>query len=161
MPAAVTPITDHTVRALAALPTQFQEKDILRAIVAAFADEIQEMEDVAADLCLLRQIVDCTGEQLDGWGEIVGELRAGRSDADYRTGIYAKIYRDNSCGEPNRMITAAKTITGAEGVLYAPGAAAATYSLTITNATTEPANMQTIMEAISPNGVGVDITFTP
>jgi len=153
MPEAVPIISDHVARALSHLTSQFQDKDFIRALVEAIAEEIQEAEDTAADLCLLRELRTCTGAQLDGLGEIVGELRGGRTDSDYRMGIYLKMLKNTSKGEPRRMMAALAIITAASWVNYI-GVYPAAYQLE-TDGATAPDNLYETMETISPAGVSV------
>jgi hypothetical protein len=161
MQTAVTPINYPGVQnlMLADLPAQFADKPRFQALFKALAKGEQELEDLAAALTFWRNLVDCVGTQLDGWGQIVGELRAGRSDADYRLGIIAKIYRNCSCGEPNRMMEALKALTGADSTLYVfdPD-----YPATFTMfymGTFNPTNFTAILEDIAPLGVEVSYSY--
>jgi predicted ATPase len=79
--------------------------------VRVFADQIQLLENATADVKILRQFAHAENAQLDSIGAIVGENRQGKSDAEYRIAILARINTNASRGEPERLITALRQIT--------------------------------------------------
>jgi hypothetical protein len=94
------------------------DQSLFSKFVQAFAAQIQNLENATWDTMLLRRIDVATGAQLDSLGEIVGETRQGKIDADYKIAILAKIQMNASCGEPERLIAAVKALTGATVVEY-------------------------------------------
>lgn len=88
----------------------------LKAMVKALVSELAECQPALLDIYLYRSIAESIGIQLDKIGDIVGELRAGRSDTDYRNGILFRIYQNNSSGEPETLIQAFKISTGSTNV---------------------------------------------
>lgn len=98
----VTQITDHSIRALSRLSSQFKGKENLEKLVKIFTDELQELEDAQFDLLLLRSVSTSVGVQLDNIGEHVGSLRGGQNDTEYRASISLQIGVNNS--EATEMI---------------------------------------------------------
>lgn len=91
-------ITDHAARAIARLLTQYRGAARLEAVVAAFADQVQAVEDAFADLLLARSLEAAAGAQLDVLGAILGEARQGYGDEAYRTHIAARVQTNRSGG---------------------------------------------------------------
>lgn len=68
---------DHGAIAQANLPLQFgRNKPLIRALVNAFAGELNPIEATLGDLFTLRWLDNATGVQLDLIGNIVGQSRA-------------------------------------------------------------------------------------
>lgn len=86
--------------------------------VRVFANQIQELETTTNDVLILRQFAYAENTELDGIGEIVGENRQGKTDADYRIAILTRINTNASRGEPERLITALKQITESTSVHF-------------------------------------------
>lgn len=90
--------TEHIAEAQANLLEQFKDKTNFDATLKAFVQQIQETEEAGFQLLNDRYLGTAVGEQLDGIGQIVGEERKGRSDADYEIGIRARIQLNVSEG---------------------------------------------------------------
>jgi hypothetical protein len=86
--------------------------------VRVFADQVQLLENASADVKILRQFDHAENAQLDEIGAIVGENRQGKSDAEYRIAILARINTNASRGEPERVITALRQITASTDIHY-------------------------------------------
>lgn len=63
----------------------------IQAIIASFADQTQLEEGMYFDLLDERSIYTAVGTQLDGWGEILDQDRAGRTDDEYRARLFIRI----------------------------------------------------------------------
>ena len=87
---------------------QFTESDRLHSYLRVFLVQAQEALNEAFALGQLRALSTATGKQLDGIGEIVGELRAGKADEEYRIALYFRIFLNVSSGEPERSTTMSK-----------------------------------------------------
>jgi hypothetical protein len=79
---------------------------------------VQELETALGELATVLDINASTGQQLDNIGELVGQPREGRSDADYRAAIRSKIATNVSSGTPDEVIETFKTLTGSTSVVY-------------------------------------------
>lgn len=110
--------TTHTADALSRLVQQFKGQAKIEALLSAIVDQVQEIEDAGQDLSDLLDIDLMTGVNLDHIGEIVGQPREGRSDADYRVAIREAIARRISSGTPDELIEAFASITGSTTIDY-------------------------------------------
>ena len=75
---------DHVTRGLSRLPAQFNGSTVLRTVLQIYLEEIQELEEAITEFLLQKNVDNAEGVQLDGIGEILGKLREGLSDSDYR-----------------------------------------------------------------------------
>lgn len=107
---ALTKTTDHVTRALARLLEQNKASASHRGIVTAFVDQIQAIEEAFYAFLVLRKVNEATAAQLDAIGKLVGQAREGRTDADYRTWINAKILINRSSGEINTLVDVTKLL---------------------------------------------------
>lgn len=97
-------ITDHLERSLKLLAEQFRNSSTHRALLAAFAGEVQELEDTLFSLIAGRALPTCTGEQLDRLALIVGETRDGDEDLAFRLRIGSRILINRRSGEIETII---------------------------------------------------------
>ena len=106
--------TGHAAEGLARLCEQYKSNADVQALLNANAVSVQAVEDALWQLQTMRlPLADATGAQLDGLGDIIGQLRQGRSDADYILWLKARLLANASVGEPERLIEIAFLITGA------------------------------------------------
>lgn len=94
----------HTQQALSRLIEFWKTKPNLRALLADYIDEIQEAENMLWDVIVKRLIAYAEFSQLDVLGKLVGETRDGRTDAQYRVRINARIAINNSRGRAPDII---------------------------------------------------------
>lgn len=105
--------TSHVAHGLALLIEQFKGKPKIAAVLRGWLQQAQELECVfMEDLRLERSVATAVGAQLDGLGDIVGEERAGRTDADYRLAISARIRANNSGGRHEELLVIARLLLG-------------------------------------------------
>jgi hypothetical protein len=98
--------TDHVIEAKDNLVEQFKKSPKMQAFIAAFADQVQDLEDAFFEVFEERWIDTAVGVQLDGLGAIVGEDREGRGDDEYRLAIKARIQINFSEATPEDMLLA-------------------------------------------------------
>lgn len=103
-------ITNYADIAIDRLIHQYKNKPKLEAILKAFASEIQELENTYFDLLEKRSFDTAIGYQLDRIGVILGETRQGLNDDEYRIRLKAKVFKNTSFGEPERIITLFKLL---------------------------------------------------
>ena len=107
-------ITDHAAAAKIRLLFQYQGKANIEALLDSLGSEqIQDLEDVLFGFYSRLNVGDSVGVQLDEIGEIVGQPRKGLDDATYRVFINAKIGRNVSEGDIERIISIWSIIAGA------------------------------------------------
>jgi len=90
-------MVDHVTRGLSRLPEQFKDSENFKHLLQIFLEEIQEIEDTLEDIKFQRNIDNAEGVQLDGIGDILGKLREGLSDTDYRLAL--KVQQILNAGE--------------------------------------------------------------
>ena len=118
----VTAITDHSQAAIDRLLSQFNDLDQpnIEGLVEIFTTQVQELETVNTQLVTLRLLEYATGEQLDNFGELVGQTRGGRGDEFYRIVLAGKIGVNNSEGTVEELISTFTTYSQISNFQYSP-----------------------------------------
>ncbi len=101
---ALTRTTDHADQGVALLLEQYQNKPRIEGWLRSYLDEVQELEDVAWDVLILRLIDNASDEQLNVIGRLVGELRKDHDDATYRIFIAVRIRVNRSKGHASDVL---------------------------------------------------------
>ncbi len=102
----ITKITTHSIDALARLLYQYRDSTRLQGLITAlYGTQAQELEDAIWQLLTRLDINTSEGEQLDRIGEIVGQPRYGMADDLYRIWLKARIGRNTSEGDIERVIS--------------------------------------------------------
>lgn len=104
---------DHVLAGLARLPQQWRDKQNIIDLLTIFLQRYNDLEQAYQDLLTLRGIdtanadapSSTVGAQLDMIGAIVGQLRNGMTNDDYRRYIRARIAANNSDGVIEDLIT--------------------------------------------------------
>lgn len=152
-------ISDHVARSLALLIEQFQPKERINGVVEVVVGRHQDVENNGNDLLVFRYIDSAFGATLDIIGEIVGQAREGRNDADYREAIKTRVTINTSGGIPETVIQALRFFTKATRVLYQEPYPARVQLFS--NGPVLPPNLTTQMEAVCPAGVEVTVSYGP
>lgn len=97
-------ITLHTPLALTRLIERWKGKPNLAALLASFTDQLQLAENAIHDVNTQRLPDNAGTAQLDVIGKLVGEPRAGLSNAQYRARIKVRIRINQSFGTPEDVI---------------------------------------------------------
>jgi hypothetical protein len=113
---ALTEKLNHVAEALDNLVQQFKGSGNLALFITSWVNEVQELEGMWFDLLENRWIATAVGAQLDGLGSIVGEDRQGRSDAEYRVAIIARVGINVGSGTPEQIIAYVTTVTDGANV---------------------------------------------
>ena len=90
--------TDHVGDGTDRLLEQFKDKPRVLALLTAYLEQVQGVEDTLWQLFLDRWISTAAGEQLEVIGRIVGEKRQGSLDDEYRAFLRARIRANRSVG---------------------------------------------------------------
>lgn len=120
----VTQKTDMSGDAHGLLINYFQNKPKIRGLLDAFIEQVQDLEDGTYPFYTQFLVSAAIGSQLNAIGFIVGVDRAGRSDSEYRTAIYAQIAINTSRGTISDIITVYELLTGStdtQVLEYFPG----------------------------------------
>jgi hypothetical protein len=83
--------TDIVSRTLRYPYGQFHGAPYFEAVLASYAVQCQEIENVLVDVLVLSLLPNASGAQLDVLGRIVGEPRQGRTDDEYKIAINSRI----------------------------------------------------------------------
>lgn len=115
LPDPITPdfpkIDNHADRMAGLLIHQFRGAPRMNALVRALATTQQDAEDAVYHMASHRWLPSAYGAQLDALGDILGELRFGRSDDIYRMWLYFRIFINASKGTPEDIIEILRFIT--------------------------------------------------
>jgi hypothetical protein len=105
-------ITDHAARAVARLVGQFKESPLLKGLVTAFGNEVQNAEDgVWALLAAFRDIDVAESAVLDSIAALVGApVRGARTDTEYRARVRVQILANKSSGAASTIYAIAKAL---------------------------------------------------
>lgn len=104
---------DHYEQARLLLIQLFQDKPKFLALLKTFTTEAQEIEQSLADLDTAFDPATAEGSQLDVLGEIIGEARAGKTDADYRIFLLARLLINRSSGTVPQILELFSLVGGA------------------------------------------------
>jgi len=108
----LTYLPNLAVDAVNRLPGQDREKTVVVAIMQAFGEVCQRLEDAVFDFATGGTFLTATGAMLDKWGAIVNQPRLGLVDADYRRIIGAKILIDRCNGGMDAIPKIVQVIAG-------------------------------------------------
>ena len=145
--------TTHLAEALLNIPEQFKGKANFAALLTVFMSAIQDLENAAEDVYELRFIDSATSAQLDVLGAIVGEARAGLSDADYLIRVRVKVLINLSSGTADEILTILRFSSfNANSFLYIEEAPAA-FTIKTTNALASFASLAAILHDTKSAGV--------
>ena len=115
----ITIITDHEKRAFNRFLEQWKNKPNMGKTIRALVGGYDEMETMFFQIRDETFDIDASiGVQLDVLGIIVGQKRLGFDDDFYRILLRARIGINISEGEPERIISTAKILTGATFLHY-------------------------------------------
>lgn len=155
---AIVYIPNHADLAQARLPTQYVDKPNITALVRIFGDRAQGLENVLYDLISSGGVVSGHDSLLDQIGDVVGQLRNGLSDADYKLRLFAKIGQNVSKGTPEDVIRIFKLLMQADRVYYNPLFPAA-FSLTAIGGTPlgTMTDIKNAMNSSRIGGVSIDL----
>ena len=129
------------------------DPSIISRLVRVLVNQLQDVEYASYKTKTLTTLSFATGAQLDGIGEIVGEDRNGRDDAEYKEAIYFRIFANAGNGEPEVLITALRFITKSISISYReihPAKAILSYE-----GSSIPAGLADFMQRLAPAGVKV------
>ena len=94
------------------LIAQFKSQPNILGILTVLLNQVQDVENAAFEVLNETTLAASVGDQLDGIGQIVGEERQGRVDADYRVAISARILLNISSGTIGDILEIVDTMTG-------------------------------------------------
>lgn len=151
-------IFDHVDRAVSSIVSYLRQPRFT-ALVEALGEEVQCLEDALWAAIAERRLSVAVGANLDQWGDLVGELRRGLTDGEFRAFIEARIRTNVSEGTLDEL-TAILAIIGraVQPVQYSPIYPAGLFLEYVTEQPASAAAAARIvaqMEEAAPSGVAV------
>ena len=143
---------DYATEARQRLVGRIHEKPLVGALASALPIQLSIAELVFDQLKNERGIDSAIGVQLDRLGEIVGELRLGRSDDAYRRALRLRIFINISKGRPSDLIYALKESTQASVVQYLEAYPASVYLYT--SGFDAYKGIESAMQDVAPAAIG-------
>ena len=147
----------HVADGLKHLAYQFQDLPNFEAILIAWLNRIQEIEDVLWELIDERTIDAAVGVQLDGIGAIVGEPRLGKTDDKYRLFIKARRLVNLSSGTVPELIEILGLLT--ENTIEYRVEYPAGFSLIVADILALPESVALILSDAVVAGVAVHLNY--
>lgn len=108
----------HVADGLKRLLWQYKEKPVIEGFLTAWLQGAQDAEDLIWQVIEGRMLNAAVGNQLDILGRIVGELRQGKNDADYKAAIALRIRVNRSQGLAVDIIDVTRLATGGTAFTY-------------------------------------------
>lgn len=105
-------ITSHCEVGKGKLLQQFKQKDKIGKYICAFADSIQDVEQVLTDVRAYRSLTESEGVQLDKLGQNLVWPRNGYDDEKYRRFLTARTKAVGSRGRPNDLLDILTALDG-------------------------------------------------
>ena len=136
------------------LPIQFSESPNIKKLLSIFLAQAQELEDANMDLdASSTDISIAEGYQLDIIGKLIGRLRQGQTDIQYRDSILFQISINVGNGTPEDCIQYLASVTKATKVQYWEHYPASV--ILETNGAILPSNIPNTLDNITMAGVSV------
>ena len=107
---------DHVEAGLSLLPSQWEDKPVIKGVLAAWLKPLNTIETQALGVRDGFNVNTAIGAQLDIIGQYFNEARAGRTDEDYRNAILSIIASSNGSGTPPQLQSLYQTLTLSESV---------------------------------------------
>jgi len=155
--AALAHATDHVARGLAQLTHRWRDQPAVKAILSAHLAEVQAIEDALWSILAIA-LDSASGDQLAQIGALLGEPKAGLSDAKWRVVLHARIDANRSGGTLDDLLVIllrfadATDITAVEyfpaGVLLTASALTAGFP---------PSRVGGLLRRATAGGVGVQL----
>lgn len=111
-------IPDHVERALEDLPSYMQGKPRLALLITPVLQQVQRLEDAVWSAIEDRMLDSSQGDQLDQYGRLVQEPRAGLPDILYRRAIEARVIANRSSGAVDELVKIVQILTSATQVRF-------------------------------------------
>jgi hypothetical protein len=159
---ALTQQSNLSEQAIANLVEQFRQSTKLQQLIAVYVRQLQDLEDSAFSILNETNISNAVGAQLDNIGSIIGEGRFGRSDADYRLAIKARIILNISSGQIESIIAILRALLGTVTVQITEYFPARFIASVITPIVIDPEGLVVIKNAVrsaKPAGVFCEVGF--
>lgn len=149
------PVANTTVAAqgIVKLTDAFRNKAVITGLVNGLSASVQDIETVAYQVLLARNIATATGDALTQMAMLVNVPRNGRTDIQLRAAATLQILVDNSDGRAEDIISAARLIFGTIGFSEYQTAAWLIEAAYVNPAATDVNTAVALLQQASPVGV--------
>jgi hypothetical protein len=148
--------TEHVAKAKARLVEQFKKATNLQALLSVLVDQLQEVDDPLWQLYTQRWVDLAEGVQLDNLGEIVGQEREARDDAEYRLWIKARVFANRSNGHTDDTLRILELVQPDADFSVEPTYPAA-YLVHVYGASAPAQSLYNILTLAKPAGVRMNL----
>lgn len=138
-------------QALARATSQFQASPKVLALLEAVVGPLDDVKATTDSLKTERWIDTAIGKQLDGCGAIVGELRKGRGDDEYRAAIRFRVFVNISQGTPSALIQGLAYLVNSDEKQYLEVYPAA--AILFANGPAVPVDIQAQIQDLAPAAI--------
>jgi hypothetical protein len=149
--------TNRVSEAQGHLIDQFKNQANIEAVIKAFAQQSQELEDAAFEVINDTTLDNAVGVQLDGLADIVGIERGASGDSELRLRIRAQILVNKSSGTIEEILEILDTL-GLASIVLAENFPAK-IEIVIGTATLLGATAAIATNQARSGGVGLDFTW--
>ena len=110
---------DYVEEGLGRLLSQFGDKPRIRALLAAWLQGVQDLEDQVWALRMGMLLDQASGAMLALLGAIVGQSRNGMDDAVYRLWVAARVLVNRSSGQTEQVLAIVRAVVPEEATIAA------------------------------------------
>jgi hypothetical protein len=153
-------VTQHREIAVMKLASPYWGKPRVTALLVAFIDRIQEIEDDLHEILLARTLAEADLPRLKVLGKLIGQARLGFTTEEYRTLIEARGLANVSRGRARDILAVLELIIGS-GLYTLTEVGDATLHLTtdIELTANDVAMLRQVVPDVRAAGVGLQLLF--
>lgn len=151
----VTEKTNRVTEAQDSLIDQFKDQTTIDAFVQAIVEQDQDLEASLFEVLNETTLANAVGQQLDNLGQVIGVEREGKTDADYRIRLAAKIALNIGSGTlPQIIDIIVNIVDDPANTIIAEENYPAEVSFETQEAITNGEEIAAIVQEAKPAGVG-------
>lgn len=155
--------TDHEAQSAGRFIDQFKNSVDLKALMASYAEQIQDLEDAAFEVMLERVLPTAEGVQLSILGAIVQQPRTTSDDTEFKVAINARIAINLSDSTPEDVINVGVLLfqTTGEAFCIREEYPAQLRVFVIDPITISPTLVQELLDEADPAGNRLLLSYSP
>ncbi len=148
-------------QALALLLSQFKDTIRVKALIASYVQQLQELENAAWDLYRSRFIDEATFAQLDLLGALVGQPRNGQEDLTYRKYIKLRIFINKASGLSDEVLYVLQAVMPGAADIMLTSTPPASFTLSFTTADLDLLDVLVdLIDSTKAAGVGSSLVYS-
>jgi len=157
----LTQTTTHIEGARSNFIDAFKGKPNIQALLDAYIQQVQEIENALFQLLENRTLETAVGVQLDNLGRLIGQARGELSDADYRILLRARILANKSNGTIDDIVEMLQIATSGSSVGLQEFEPAAMIITLTSFGSSNAVLLANLIADARPAGVGTDFVYPP